>query len=165
MTVLEKTLYDIDNSLTADRTKLHQDVFLERHLPTIIKNNGRPTKALQEELIKLAGGETKVIDVVDKDGNKIISLPPAIGSNITISNKEGNLKNLNFKLGDAAEAIKNAQQDESSVDKILDNKTKEEIIKEIKNDPWKNVITHFGKEIEPVKTNIKKQDKITFDYD
>lgn len=160
---IESSLKEIENVLNSSRVKLSKDVFEERHLPTILKNNGVPTKELQKELILLAGGETKVIDIVNDNGETILSLPPAIGTGNTISYK-GDLRNLNKTLSQLADSNTTNNDKEIKTGKLLLDK-KNDIINEVKTkNPWNEVLTYFDKKVETKKTQPKKA-IITFDYD
>lgn len=159
---LETSLKEIEDVLNSSRVKLSKDVFEERHLPTILKNNGVPTRELQKELIILAGGETKVIDIVNDNGETIISLPPAIGTGNTISYK-GELRNLNKTFSQLADSNTTNNDKEIKTGKLLLEK-KDTIIEEIKTkNPWGEVLKYFDAKPE-VKKNTIKKDKITFDY-
>lgn len=161
---LEKIINNLGKVIASDRVKLDQNVFVERHLPTIIKNGNLPTKEIQAELVKLAGNDVRIIDLVNEQGEIVISLPPAIGSSKTISNTDSKLGSLNRTFSDMAESIRMgneeaAQQKLKSV--LKDNK--QDIINSLAENPWEKVVEYYNKG--EVKTKPKKtNEKISFDY-
>ena len=68
---LSKELMRLEKDMNAGRVKLDKSVFVERHLPNIVNNGNKPTEELQNELILIAGGETKRIDLMD-NGKEIL---------------------------------------------------------------------------------------------
>ena len=64
---LSKELMRLEKDMNAGRVKLDKSVFVERHLPNIVNNGNKPTEELQNELILIAGGETKRIDLMDNE--------------------------------------------------------------------------------------------------
>lgn len=165
---LNKFIQGVNQVLVNDRLKLDQNVFLERHLPTIIKNGNLPTKELQAELVKIAGGEIKVIDLIDESGKTVISLPPAIGSSKTIPNSStGKLSNINRTFSDIAEAmsIGNIESAQIKLSKTL-KENKQEIIKTISENPWDKVVDFYKDKVKTVNTpqTKKQKENITFDY-
>lgn len=151
-----------NEELTSDRTKITIDVFKTRHLPTIAKN-GKPTKELQNELIKLAGGELGVIDIVNDKMEVIISLPPAIGNENIIEGMSG--KKLNSALANIGE-IKDQEKAHVELDKLL-SKNKDNISEVIKvKNPWSRVLEYFKEDTEKLPNKVKQEKiKVTFDYD
>ncbi len=164
---LEKFIEGVNSVLVNDRLKLDQKVFIERHLPTIIKNGNLPTKELQAELIKIAGSDIKIIDLIDENGKTVISLPPAIGSSKTISNStNGKLSKLNRTFSDIAESIRmgNEEGAQLKLKKVL-KENKQDIIECLAENPWENIVKHFQGSLD-IKSNksIKKTEAISFDY-
>lgn len=164
---LGKFINSVNEVLVEDRLKLNQNVFIERHLPTIINNNNLPTKDLQAELIKIAGSDIKVIDLIDDSGNVVISLPPAIGSSKVISNTSGKLSGLGRKFSDIAATV--IQGNDEGAQQLLKKvlvENKQEIIENLSENPWDKVVEHFSDKNIKVKP-VKKQttEAITFDYD
>lgn len=163
---LEKIISSINTVLVSDRVKLDQNVFIERHLPTIVKNGNLPTKDIQAELIKLAGNDIKVIDLIDENGKVTISLPPAIGSSKTISNQGGKLSGLNRTFSDLAESIRmgNTEAAQQKLKTVL-TENKKDIIEAISENPWERIVSHFNKDGKIKQTHPHKKETISFDYD
>lgn len=166
--ILNKTVLDIQQSLESTRVGLKEEVFLERHLPTIMKE-GKPTVAMSIELSKLAGGENKRLNIVDDNGKIILALPSALSSGNTINNKD---------LKENTRAIQNINGIDSDnlTDKALNkfdskvSEIKDKHINELKTD-WTYVIEHYKDKVKPVvtptanskpKNNMRKN--ITFEY-
>lgn len=164
---LEKMINSINTVLVSDRVKLDQNVFIERHLPTIIKNGNLPTKEIQAELVKLAGNDIKVIDLINENGEVTISLPPAIGSSKTISNQSGKLANLNRTFSDMAESMRmgNSEAAQQKLKTVL-TENKKDIVDALSENPWDKVVSHFNKDGK-IKTTQQhnKKETISFDYD
>ena len=74
---LSKELMRLEKDMNAGRVKLDKSVFVERHLPNIVNNGNKPTEELQNELILIAGGETKRIDLMD-NGKVVLTLPSSV---------------------------------------------------------------------------------------
>lgn len=166
--ILNKTVLGIQQSLESTRVGLKEEVFLERHLPTIMKE-GKPTVAMSIELSKLAGGENKRLNIVDDNGKIILALPSALSSGNTINNKD---------LKENTRAIQNINgiDGDNLTDKALNkfdskvSEIKDKHIDELKTD-WTYVIEHYKDKVKPVvtptanskpKNNMRKN--ITFEY-
>lgn len=165
---LNKTVLGIQQSLDSSRIGLKEDVFLERHLPTIMKD-GKPTVAMSIELSKLAGGENKRLNIVDDNGKVVLTLPSALSSGNTINNKD---------LKENTKAIQNINgiDGDNLTDKALNKfnskieDIKDKHINDLKTD-WTYVIDHYKDKVKPIvtpevstkpKNNLRKN--ITFEY-
>ena len=84
---LSKELMRLEKNMNAGRVKLDKSVFVERHLPNIVNNGNKPTEELQNELILIAGGETKRIDLMD-NGKVVLTLPSSVSSGVVLDNKD-----------------------------------------------------------------------------
>ncbi len=161
---ISKDILEIKNILEKSRVGLREDVFVERHLSTI-QSNGKPTLEQQIELVRLAGGENKRINILDNNDNILISLPSALSSGKTIDDKSSKItKALSDGDSKNIDAARRARID-NTVKDIADTK-----LNELSND-WGFVIDFFkdrvpeaNKDVAEVKEEPKKK-TITFDYD
>lgn len=162
---LNKDILEIKSILEKSRVGLREDVFIERHLTTI-KTNGKPTLEQQIELVRLAGGENKRINILDNNDNILITLPSALSSGKTIDDKN---KQFTKTLSDGDDkTVDDARRERinSTVKVITDTK-----LDELSND-WGYVIDFFKDRVpldkktpsEDIKEEPKKK-AITFDYD
>ena len=161
---ISKDILEIKNILEKSRVGLREDVFVERHLSTI-QSNGKPTLEQQIELVRLAGGENKRINILDNNDNILITLPSALSSGKTIDDKSSKItKALSDGDSKNIDAARRARID-NTVKDIADTK-----LNELSND-WGFVIDFFkdrapeaNKDVAEVKEEPKKK-TITFDYD
>ena len=161
---LNKTILDIEKNLSESRVKLDEDVFLTRHLPTIIKNGG-PTEELQNELVRVAGGESKRINLVSKEGDIILTLPSALsnGSVIDITKDKEAAKTIKM-LNTPHQGVLDPAKEKYNNTAIEKTKSHTD---QLKND-WGFVIEHY-KDIVDVPTQTMPTKKIIiedeYDYD
>ena len=117
---LSKELMRLEKDMNAGRVKLDKSVFVERHLPNIVNNGNKPTEELQNELILIAGGETKRIDLMD-NGKVVLTLPSSVSSGVVLDNKDNKqldtIKSLtNIKEEEATATI--ANENNKAINKI-----------------------------------------------
>ena len=133
---ISKDILEIKNILEKSRVGLREDVFVERHLSTI-QANGKPTLEQQIELVRLAGGENKRINILDNSDNILITLPSALSSGKTIDDKSSKItKALSDGDSKNIDAARRARID-NTVKDIADTK-----LNELSND-WGFVIDFF----------------------
>lgn len=167
---LNRTVLDIQGSLEKSRVGLKEDVFKERHLPTILKH-GKPTLAMQIELAKIAGGETKRLNIINEKGDIVLTLPSALSSGGIINNPKD--KKAISAIKGISDYNPNIDISPKSEDRFNNrvNDIKDKHIEDLKTD-WSSVITHYKdtipvvEEIIPLsnkpKNNMKKN--MTFEY-
>lgn len=159
---LNKTILDIEKNLSESRVKLDEDVFLTRHLPTIIKNGG-PTEELQNELVRVAGGESKRINLVSKEGDIILTLPSALsnGSVIDITKDKEAAKTIKM-LNTPHQGVLDPAKEKYNNTAIEKTKSHAD---QLKND-WGFVIEHYkDKVVVPTQTMPTKKIIIEDEYD
>ena len=159
---LNKTILDIEKNLSESRVKLDEDVFITRHLPTIIKNGG-PTEELQNELVRVAGGESKRINLVSKEGDVILTLPSALsnGSVIDITKDKEAAKTIKM-LNTPHQGVLDPAKEKYNNTAIEKTKSHAD---QLKND-WGFVIEHYkDKVVVPTKTMPTKKIIIEDEYD
>ena len=159
---LNKTILDIEKNLSESRVKLDEDVFLTRHLPTIIKNGG-PTEELQNELVRVAGGEAKRINLVSRDGDVILTLPSALsnGSVIDITKDKEAAKTIKM-LNTPHQGVLDPAKEKYNNTAIEKTKSHAD---QLKND-WGFVIEHYkDKVVVPTQTMPTKKIIIEDEYD
>lgn len=159
---LNKTILDIEKNLSESRVKLDEDVFITRHLPTIIKNGG-PTEELQNELVRVAGGESKRINLVSKEGEVILTLPSALsnGSVIDITKDREAAKTIKM-LNTPHQGVLDPAKEKYNNTAIEKTKSHAD---QLKND-WGFVIEHYkDKVVVPTQTMPTKKIIIEDEYD
>lgn len=159
---LNKTILDIEKNLSESRVKLDEDVFITRHLPTIIKNGG-PTEELQNELVRVAGGESKRINLVSKEGEVILTLPSALsnGSVIDITKDKEAAKTIKI-LNTPHQGVLDPAKEKYNNTAIEKTKSHAD---QLKND-WGFVIEHYkDKVVVPTQTMPTKKIIIEDEYD
>ena len=159
---LNKTILDIEKNLSESRVKLDEDVFITRHLPTIIKNGG-PTEELQNELVRVAGGEAKRINLVSKDGDVILTLPSALsnGSVIDITKDKEAAKTIKM-LNTPHQGVLDPAKEKYNNTAIEKTKSHAD---QLKND-WGFVIEHYKDKVDiPTQTMPTKKIIIEDEYD
>lgn len=159
---LNKTILDIEKNLSESRVKLDEDVFITRHLPTIIKNGG-PTEELQNELVRVAGGESKRINLVSKEGEVILTLPSALsnGSVIDITKDKEAAKTIKM-LNTPHQGVLDPAKEKYNNTAIEKTKSHAD---QLKND-WGFVIEHYkDKVVVPTQTMPTKKIIIEDEYD
>lgn len=159
---LNKTILDIEKNLNESRVKLDEDVFITRHLPTIIKNGG-PTEELQNELVRVAGGESKRINLVSKEGEVILTLPSALsnGSVIDITKDREAAKTIKM-LNTPHQGVLDPAKEKYNNTAIEKTKSHAD---QLKND-WGFVIEHYkDKVVVPTQTMPTKKIIIEDEYD
>lgn len=162
---LNKTILEIEKSLNESRVKLDEDVFITRHLPTIAKY-GRPTEELQNELVRVAGGENKRINIVNKNGDTILTLPSAISSGKVIDTKDNKESSKAIKMLSSPHQGVLDPAKEKYNDKIIEKTLSH--TDQLKND-WGFVIEHFkDKVVTPNKSTTPKKiviEEDEYDYE
>ena len=103
---LSKELMRLEKDMNAGRVKLDKSVFVERHLPNIVNNGNKPTEELQNELILIAGGETKRIDLMD-NGKVVLTLQSSVSSGVVLDNKDN-------KQLDTIKSLTNIKEEEAT---------------------------------------------------
>ena len=159
---LNKTILDIEKNLSESRVKLDEDVFITRHLPTIIKNGG-PTEELQNELVRVAGGESKRINLVSKEGEVILTLPSALsnGSVIDITKDKEAAKTIKI-LNTPHQGVLDPAKEKYNNTAIEKTKSHAD---QLKND-WGFVIEHYkDRVVVPTQTMPTKKIIIEDEYD
>ena len=159
---LNKTILDIEKNLSESRVKLDEDVFITRHLPTIIKNGG-PTEELQNELVRVAGGESKRINLVSKEGEVILTLPSALsnGSVIDITKDKEAAKTIKI-LNTPHQGVLDPAKEKYNNTAIEKTKSHAD---QLKND-WGYVIEHYkDRVVVPTQTMPTKKIIIEDEYD
>jgi hypothetical protein len=154
---LSKELMRLEKDMNAGRVKLDKSVFVERHLPNIVNNGNKPTEELQNELILIAGGETKRIDLMD-NGKVVLTLPSSVSSGVVLDNKDNKqldtIKSLtNIKEEEATATI--ANENNKAINKAITDTEK------LKTD-WTYVVEYFANEASKVvkDSDIKVKPKL-----
>lgn len=165
---LSKELMRLEKDMNAGRVKLDKSVFVERHLPNIVNNGNKPTEELQNELILIAGGETKRIDLMD-NGKVVLTLPSSVSSGVVLDNKDNKqldtIKSLtNIKEEEATATI--ANENNKAINKVITDTEK------LKTD-WTYVVEYFANEASKVvkdsdikvkpKLEVETEDEFVYD--
>ena len=165
---LSKELMRLEKDMNAGRVKLDKSVFVERHLPNIVNNGNTPTEELQNELILIAGGETKRIDLMD-NGKVVLTLLSSVSSGVVLDNKDNKqldtIKSLtNIKEEEATATI--ANENNKAINKAITDTEK------LKTD-WTYVVEYFANEASKVvkdsdikvkpKLEVETEDEFVYD--
>ena len=165
---LSKELMRLEKDMNEGRIKLDKSVFVERHLPNIVNNGNKPTEELQNELILIAGGETKRIDLMD-NGKVVLTLPSSVSSGVVLDNKDNKqldtIKSLtNIKEEEATATI--ANENNKAINKAITDTEK------LKTD-WTYVVEYFANEASKVvkdsdikvkpKLEVETEDEFVYD--